>query len=63
MSLPGVGPADDDKFHAVQAFDLDPQAAVAGGIWRIGAFGDDPLERHGAGLLMECAAVPDLMIA
>jgi hypothetical protein len=31
------GPADHHKFLAVQAFDLDPQAAVAGRVGRIGA--------------------------
>jgi hypothetical protein len=47
----------------VQAFDLDPQAAIAGRVSRIGAFGDDAFEPYGAGFLMECAAVSDLVIA
>jgi hypothetical protein len=40
----GIGPADDDKFLAVKAFDLEPQATVGGGIGCIGAFRDDALE-------------------
>ena len=47
----------------MQAFDLDPQAAIAGRISRIVTFGDDALERHGAGLFMGRAAMPDLLIA
>jgi hypothetical protein len=43
----GVRPADHHKFLRVQAFDLEPQAAVGGCIRRIGAFRDDPLEGHG----------------
>jgi hypothetical protein len=49
----GIGPADNHEFLAVQAFDLEPQAAVAGRVGRIGAFRDDPFERLRAGLLME----------
>jgi hypothetical protein len=40
----GIGPADDDEFLAVEAFDLEPQAAIAGGISGIGAFGNDPFD-------------------
>jgi hypothetical protein len=47
----------------MQAFDLDPQAAVAGRVSRIGAFRDDALETHPAGFLVKFAAVPDLVIA
>ena len=32
------GPADHDKFLAVQAFDLEPQAAVAGPVGRSARF-------------------------
>jgi hypothetical protein len=38
-----IGPADDDKFLAIEAFDLEPQAAVAGRVGCIGAFRDDAL--------------------
>jgi hypothetical protein len=48
---------------AVQTFDLNPKAAVAGRVSRIGAFRDDALERHGAGLFVKFPAVPDLVIA
>ena len=57
------GPADHHEFLAVQAFHLEPQAAIAGRVRRIGVFRDDPLERHRAGFLMERAAMADLMIA
>jgi hypothetical protein len=33
-----IGPADHDKLLAVQALDLEPQAAVAGRVRRIGPF-------------------------
>src|ERR1700730_7922544 len=56
----GIGPADEDKFLAVQAFDLNPQAAVAGRIRRIGALRYDALERHGAGSLMTRPPLPYL---
>jgi len=32
-----IGPPDDDEFLAVKAFDLEPQAAVAGCVGDIGA--------------------------
>jgi hypothetical protein len=44
-------------------FDLDPQAAVAGRIGRVGALADDAFQRHGASLFEEGATVADLMIA
>ena len=59
----GIGPADHHEFLAMQAFDFDPQAAVAGRVGRIGAFRDDALERHRAGVLVKLAAAPDLMVA
>jgi hypothetical protein len=34
----GIGPADRDGLLAMQAFHLEPQAAVAGRVRRIGAF-------------------------
>jgi hypothetical protein len=58
----GIGPADNDKFLAVKAFDLNSQAAVAGRIRRIGALGDDALQRHRAGFFIERAALSFLMI-
>jgi len=38
----GIGPADHHKFFAVEALDLEPQAAIAGRVGCIGAFGDVP---------------------
>jgi len=40
----GIGPADHHEFLALQAFDVDPEAAIAGCVGRIGALGDDALE-------------------
>ena len=52
-------------FHLMIVSNLpfDPQAAVAGRIRRIGALGDDALERHGAGFLVKRPAMADLLIA
>ena len=47
----------------MQAFDLDPQPAVAGRVRRIGALRDDALERQLAGLLMERRAPAVVLIA
>jgi hypothetical protein len=55
----GIGPSHDNKFFAVEAFGFNPQAAVAGRVERIGAFGDDALERHGAGFGVEIPAAAD----
>ncbi len=51
-------------FHLMIASNLpfDPQASVAGRIRRIGALGDDPLKRHGAGVLVKHLAMPGLVI-
>jgi hypothetical protein len=57
------GPADHDKFLAVKAFDLEPQAAVAGRVGGIGAFRDDALELQLAGLLMEGRTLSAVVIA
>ena len=35
----GIGPADHHELLTVQAFDCEPQTAIAGGIGRIGALG------------------------
>jgi len=59
----GIGPADDDKFITVQAFDLAPQAAIARRVDGIDAFGDDPLDRHFAGMFVKGRAPPDVVIA
>jgi hypothetical protein len=48
-----IGPADHQKFLAVEAFDLEPQAAIARRVGGIGAFRDDAPELQFAGLLME----------
>jgi hypothetical protein len=58
-----VGPADHDEFLALEAFDLEPQAAVAGRVCRIGAFRDDALELEFAGLLVEGRALAAVVIA
>jgi len=39
----GIGPANNDKLLAVQAFDFEPQTAIAGRIGRISPLRDDPL--------------------
>src|SRR5262249_3050811 len=58
-----LAPADHDKFRPVEAFDLAPQAAIAGRIGRIDAFGDDALDMHRAGFVVESRALPDDMVA
>jgi hypothetical protein len=40
----GIGPANDHELLAVQAFDLESQAAIAGGVRRIGALRNDPFQ-------------------
>jgi len=59
----GVRPSDHHEFLTVQAFDLDPQPAVAGRVGRIGAFRDDALELQLARLLMEGRAPAAVIIA
>jgi protein-S-isoprenylcysteine O-methyltransferase Ste14 len=39
-----IGPADHDKFFAMEAFDLAPQAAIAGRVGRTGALRDNALD-------------------
>ena len=58
-----IGPADHDKFLAVEAFDLEPQPAIAGDIGRIAAFRDDAFDFRGAGLSVKSRAEADLVIA
>ena len=58
-----IGPADHYEFLAVQAVDLEPQAAVAGRVSCIGALRDDALERQRAGLFMKFPAANDLVIS
>jgi len=57
------GPADHDELLAVQAFDLAPQATVAGRVRSIGALRNNALDRQRTGLLEEGATVPRLVIA
>ena len=57
-----IGPADHDEFLAVQAFDLEPQAAVDGRVGGIGAFGDDPLDRQCVSPFMESRALTAMII-
>src|SRR5262249_34949228 len=57
------GPSDDDKFGAVEAFDLAPQAAIAGRISRIAAFRDNALDPHRAGFVVKCRTLADDMVA
>ena len=59
----GIGPADDDKFPTVQAFDLELQAAVARRVGGIGAFRDDALELQFAGPLVERRTLVAVVIA
>ena len=58
-----IGPADHHELLAVQAFDFQPQAAVAGCVGRIGLLRDDPFELQTAGLLIEGTPASDLVIA
>jgi hypothetical protein len=58
-----LGPADHDKFGAVEAFDLAPKPAIAGRIGRIDAFGDDTLDMHRAGFLVESRALAEDVVA
>jgi hypothetical protein len=51
------------RWPRCEAFDLEPQSAIAGRVRRIDAFRDDPLDRQGAGFLVESRAQTDLMIA
>jgi hypothetical protein len=57
------GPADHDKFLAVKAFDLEPEATIARSVGGLGALRDDALKRRLAGLLLERVAVSHLVIA
>jgi hypothetical protein len=59
----GIGPADHDKFGAVEAFDLPPQTPVTGRVGRIDAFGDDALDMHRTGFLVESRALSDDMVS
>jgi hypothetical protein len=59
----GISPADHDKFLAVEAFDLEPDAAIAGRIGRIGAFRNDALEIELAGVLVEGRAPAPVIVA
>jgi len=59
----GLGPADHDKLRAVEAFDLAPEAAIAGRIGCIGAFRGDALDMHGAGFLVKGRALRDDVVA
>jgi len=54
--------ADHHEFLTVQAFDLEPQPAVAKRVGRMGTFRHDALERHRARLLMKFPAAADLVI-
>ena len=49
----GNGPADHHDLLAVQAFDFQPKAAIAGAPRCIDALRDDPLHFHGAGMIVE----------
>jgi hypothetical protein len=60
---PRRGPADYDKFRAVETFDLAPQAAVAECPGRIDAFRDDALDMHRASFVMKFRAMPDDVVA
>ena len=58
-----VGPADDDELGPVEAFGLDPRAAIAGQIGPVDPLRDDALEPVLAGRPAESLAVAVLMIA
>src|SRR5271156_1773769 len=59
----GISPADHHELLAVLAFDLHPQAAIAGRIGSVGALGDDALQRQFAGPDIELRAASNLVIA
>ena len=59
----GIGPANDHELLAVPAFDLHPQAAIAGRIGCLRALADDALQRQLAGPRIELRASSDLVIA
>src|SRR5882724_1055479 len=58
----GVAPANDHELLAVLAFDLHPQAAIAGRIGSLGSLGDDPLNRQLASPGIELLTASDLVI-
>jgi hypothetical protein len=47
----------------VEAFDLEPQTAIAGCVRSIGALRDDPFDPEGTGFFVKGRAEPDLVIA
>jgi hypothetical protein len=59
----GISPADHHEFLAVQAFDFQPHAAIAGSAGRIYPLRDDPFHFQGAGVIVEGSPVPDMVIA
>ena len=59
----GISPADNHELPSVLAFDLHPEAAIAGRIGCLRALGDNALERQFAGLGIELRALSDLVIA
>ena len=59
----GVGPADDDKVLAAEAFGLDPQAATARHIGDIESLRNGDFEPVRACVPVKCRALPNLVIA
>jgi hypothetical protein len=58
-----IGPADHHELFAVQAFNLEPQAAIAGRVARVGPLRDNPFQLQGARMLVETPATPGLIVA
>src|SRR5215212_7987920 len=59
----GVGPADHDELLTVQAFDLSPEAAVAGLVGAVQPFRDDALDPELAGIAMKALSTHNMMFA
>jgi hypothetical protein len=59
----GIGPADHHELLAVQAFDFEPQATIAGSVGRINPLRDDPFDFQPAGMIVEDLPAPVLVIA
>src|SRR5215212_8488669 len=59
----GVGPADHDELLTVQAFDLSPEAAVAGLVGAVQPFRDDALDPELAGIAIKALSTHNMMFA
>ena len=53
----GFAPSDHDEFLAFEALRLQPQAAIAGGVWAVDALRDDAFNAQLTRLSVEARAV------